>query len=75
MNPIRKIRTAKRWTQQQCADRAGCFVSQWGYWERKPKLKELLTVSQMRIAKVFGLNLIGLWMEAHKMSAQGDSDE
>lgn len=67
MNPILKIRELKGWTQQDCADRAGCFVQQWGYWERKPEMLDLLYPSLRRIAKVFGMTHIHLLLERHQM--------
>jgi len=67
MNPLKSLREAKGWTQQQCADRAGCFVQQWGYWERKPDMKDITIPSLMKIAPVFDTNAIGLLMERHKM--------
>ena len=67
MNPLRKLRKAKCWTQKEIAEKIGVKYQQYGYWERKPDLKDITIPSLMKIAPVFDTNVVGLLTERRAM--------
>ena len=67
MNPLRKLREDKGWTQAELAQRMNTRQQQISSWETSPEFLRLQLRSQMRIARAFKLSYVDLLLIRREM--------
>ena len=66
MNPVKRMREEKGWSQAECADCAGISQQHWSYLENRPEILNILYAGMASLAKGLRTNYVGLLVERRK---------